>query len=177
MKASYAYLVIDDDKTFADLLVRALIRQGDQAISTNSANQALAALSLNPDRIILDLKIGDDSGLRLIKPLMQRYPQAKILLLTGYSSVATAVEAIKLGALHYLCKPAELGDIIHAFDQTGANENAQVSEHRPSIDRLEWEHIQNILHQQKGNVSATARILGMHRRTLQRKLNKRPVKN
>jgi two-component system response regulator RegA len=99
-----------------------------------------------------------------------------VVILTGYSSVATAVEAIKLGALNYLCKPATLPEIIAAFDGENGDPDAAIAESPPSVDRLEWEHIQRVLADNHNNISATARQLGMHRRTLQRKLQKRPVK-
>ncbi len=98
-------------------------------------------------------------------------------MLTGYSSISTAVEAIKLGALNYLCKPADADDILNAFEQAQGNADAEISVHPPSVNRLEWEHIQRVLNEHDGNISATARALGMHRRTLQRKLQKRPVKH
>jgi two-component system response regulator RegA len=100
-----------------------------------------------------------------------------ILILTGYSSISTAVEAIKLGAINYLCKPASADEIVAAFKNTEANAQVPMEDSPPSVNRLEWEHIQRVLNENQGNISATARSLGMHRRTLQRKLQKRPVKN
>ena len=97
------------------------------------------------------------------------------MILTGYSSISTAVEAIKLGAFNYLCKPAGVDDIIGAFENSTGE--IALKQSPPSVNRLEWEHIQRVLNENAGNISATARILGMHRRTLQRKLHKRPVKN
>jgi two-component system response regulator RegA len=97
-----------------------------------------------------------------------------VLILTGYSSISTAVEAIKLGAINYLCKPSGVEDIVAAFETKAGQ--AELQESPPSVNRLEWEHIQKVLNQNDGNISATAKILGMHRRTLQRKLQKRPVK-
>jgi two-component system response regulator RegA len=98
------------------------------------------------------------------------------VILTGYSSVATAVEAVKLGAVNYLCKPANTDEILAAFTQQTGNVDVAIADERPSVDRVEWEHIQKVLTENQGNISAAARALGMHRRTLQRKLNKRPVK-
>ena len=97
------------------------------------------------------------------------------MVVTGYSSVATAVEAIKLGAIHYLAKPADASEIEAAFRRQAGDDEVSLREAPLSVDRLEWEHIQSILSERAGNVSATARALGMHRRTLQRKLSKRPV--
>jgi two-component system response regulator RegA len=99
-----------------------------------------------------------------------------MLILTGYSSISTAVEAIKMGAINYLCKPAGVDDILVAFSNTAPNPEVSIKETPPSVDRLEWEHIQKVLAENDGNISATARSLGMYRRTLQRKLLKRPVK-
>jgi two-component system response regulator RegA len=108
--------------------------------------------------------------LRLIQPNIQT------VILTGYSSIATAVEAIKLGAMNYLIKPASADDIVSSFEQVKGSVEAEVQEVPPSVNRLEWEHIQRVLKENNGNISGTARNLGMHRRTLQRKLLKRPVK-
>jgi two-component system response regulator RegA len=98
------------------------------------------------------------------------------VVLTGYSSIATAVEAIKLGAINYLCKPADADDVMAAFEHPDADPNVELADNPPSINRITWEHIQKVLQEHDGNISATARALGMHRRTLQRKLQKRPVR-
>jgi len=167
------YLVVDDDTIFADALTRALVRKGQNALSVNNRRDALKIQQEQlPERIILDLKIGDDSGLQLLPELKALNPDVEVILLTGFSSIPTAVEAIKLGALQYLCKPVDIEDILLAFE-TEQEDSAEIElpSEPPSIDRLEWEHIQN-----DGNISATARALGMHRRTLQRKLQKRPVR-
>jgi len=115
--------------------------------------------------------------LQLVPQLKTLLPQLYFVILTGYSSIATAVEAIKLGAVNYFCKPADADEILSAFG--GDRTETTISESEPlppSVDRLEWEHIQRVLAEHDNNISATARALGMHRRTLQRKLNKRPVK-
>jgi two-component system, response regulator RegA len=128
---------------------------------------------------LIDLKLAHESCLDIIAALKHALPAIDIVMLTGYSSIATAVEAVKRGALNYLCKPAGIDEIIAAFSP--ANNNAACDNtpcaQPPSIERLEWEHIQKVLLDNQGNISATARALGMHRRTLQRKLQKRPVKN
>ena len=169
------YLVVDDDEVFAETLARSLTRQG---LVTHIANNPGDAFATNkkhlPERIILDLKLEKDSGLHLIKRLKEDNPAVTIVILTGYSSINTAVEAIKLGADNYLCKPAGVTDIVAAFDQQTGNPDAQLAEHPPSVNRLEWEHIQRVLEENHGNISATARALDMHRRTLQRKLQKKP---
>jgi two-component system response regulator RegA len=115
--------------------------------------------------------------LTLLEELKRRNPKARIVVLTGFASVATAVEAIKLGAVHYLPKPADADEVVSAFGRATGDASLPVSANRLSISRLEWEHIQNVLSENGGNVSATARALKMHRRTLQRKLAKRPVRN
>ena len=169
------YLVIDDDEVFAQILARSLTRLGKKVGIAHDDAGALEANRLQlPRRIVLDLKLEHSSGLHLIQQLKAANPRASIVILTGYSSIATAVEAIKLGAEHYLCKPASVEEIINAFEKTTGDPETSLAENPPSIDRMEWEHIQRVLEQHDGNVSATARSLGMHRRTLQRKLNKKP---
>lgn len=171
------YLIVDDDVTFALTLARSLHRRGLQASTAKNQAEALAlCASALPDRVILDLKLEETSGLALIGQLQALSPTCHIVVLTGYSSIPTTVEAIKLGAINYLCKPASIDDIIAAFETIDGNEQTSLASTPHSIERLEWEHIQRILADNGGNISATARALGMHRRTLQRKLQKRPVK-
>lgn len=176
------YLVIDDDRIFSEALARALTRSGHQASTAQNSETALRLCKDElPDRIILDLKLGTESGLHLISRLKEALPSSNIVLLTGYSSIPTTVQAIKLGATNYLCKPADLNEIEKAFGDVSNDEsdpsNVVIPDTPLSVERLEWEHIQRILAKNDGNVSATARDLGMHRRTLQRKLLKRPHKN
>lgn len=173
---SERYLIIDDDETFAAVLQRSLRRRKLEAYTAHDATQALQQCSKRlPTRIVLDLKLGKDNGLRLIKQLKQTHPRADIVMLTGYSSIATAVNAVKLGALNYLCKPVNAAEVISAFEQKD-DELPPLVDTPPSVNRLAWEHINQVLEKHDGNISATARALGMHRRTLQRKLRKRPVK-
>lgn len=171
------FLIVDDDPTLASMLERVLQRRG---FSTATASDAARALQLansnNFERAIVDLKLGSDSGLQLIRELKLRQPELAIIMLTGYSSISTAVEAVKLGAVNYLCKPADADEILTAFGEQKQHLSTETTYTPLSIDRLEWEHIQKILQENDGNISATARALGMHRRTLQRKLHKRPVK-
>jgi two-component system response regulator RegA len=172
-------LLIDDDVTFNAVLARALTRRGFQVTSVTVAEFALArAQELRPEAVVLDLNLGGASGLNLIRPLLDIVPACRIVVLTGYASIATAVEAIKLGATQYFAKPVELDAIVAAFEAAAAEESAAAPPPSDplSVDRLEWEHIQRVLHEHEGNISATARALKMHRRTLQRKLAKRPVK-
>lgn len=171
-------LIIDDDETFNGVLKRALKRRGHAVEGATEPAQALAtAREQMPDGVVLDLNLGGSSGLSLIQPLLEIVPACRIVVLTGYASIATAVDAIKLGAVQYLAKPVEVAAILAAFDEKGDGAREASPAAVPlSVDRLEWEHIQRILHENDGNVSATARALKMHRRTLQRKLAKRPVK-
>lgn len=170
------FLVVDDDLAFSKVLQRALARRGYQTHIAHSIGEALQLThSVTFSHAIIDLKLAQESGLTLIRELKGRQPAIDIVMLTGYSSISTAVEAIKLGALNYLCKPADTEDILAAFQMKSEN-RIEIPSNPLSIDRLEWEHIQKVLQENQGNISATARSLGMHRRTLQRKLQKRPVK-
>lgn len=175
-------LVVDDDDVFRAVLRRALTRRGHAVAEAADAQSALALLQdMQPDACVLDLKIGHESGLHLLPELLRRQPGLKVVVLTGYASIATAVEAVKQGAVNYLAKPADADEILAAFNVQGVQAVAvapeAVLETPPmSVDRLEWEHIQKVLAENGGNISETARALGMHRRTLQRKLQKRPVK-
>ena len=171
------FLIVDDDPTLAGMLERVLQRRSFSTISTNDAAQALQLTNSHIfERAIVDLKLGSDSGLQLIRELKLRQPEMAIVMLTGYSSISTAVEAVKLGAVNYLCKPADADEILAAFGEQKQQPSTEPTYTPFSVDRLEWEHIQKILQENAGNISATARALGMHRRTLQRKLHKRPVK-
>lgn len=179
MPDNHYLLIVDDDATFTHILGRAMTRRGYQVLTAGNATEALdLCRQYTPRRAVVDLKLESESGLHLLPQLIRINPKLEVLILTGYSSISTAVEAIKLGALNYLCKPASVEDILAAFDtDTDAIPEATgISEDPPSVERLEWEHIQRVLAENAGNISATARRLGMHRRTLQRKLQKRPVK-
>lgn len=175
--AAWRILVVDDDPAYAEGLARALRRRGHAVDCAADGESALRlAASQAPDAAILDLRLAETSGLRLIAPLLAARPALRILLLTGYASIATAVEAVKLGAVHYLPKPAEVRDILAALGRAGGDPACPPAETPMSVERLEWEHIQQVLAEHDGNISATARALKMHRRTLQRKLAKRPVR-
>lgn len=170
-------LIIDDDEMFCHVLSRALSRRGYEVMVAHNADQALTvAAQFLPTMATLDLKLEHSSGLKLLPELLTTVPHCRVVVLTGYSSIATAVEAIKLGAVNYLCKPADADDVIHAFEQQEGDPNIELADNPPSINRITWEHIQKVLQEHDGNISATARALGMHRRTLQRKLQKRPVR-
>lgn len=171
-------LLIDDDETFSSVLVRALKRRGFTVEAAASAQDGLMqAQRMLPQRVVLDLNLAGNSGLALIEPLLAINAACRIVVLTGYASIATAVDAIKLGAAHYLAKPVDVESLIDAF-MAAPQPGAQTAPSEPlSVSRLEWEHIQRVLHENAGNVSETARLLKMHRRTLQRKLAKRPVRS
>lgn len=178
-------LIIEDDAAFSATLLRALKRRGYVA---EAANNGVVALDLvqkaAPAKIILDLNLAGESGLELIPRLLEISPASRIVVLTGYASISTAVDAIKLGAVQYLAKPVDIDTLLSAFghslqaDETtpSASVPAALPNAPMSVDRMEWEHIQRVLREHKGNISSTARALNMHRRTLQRKLLKRPVK-
>jgi two-component system response regulator RegA len=169
-------LLVDDDETFCMVLARALTRRGFNVRTAQNIATALAlAQQLMPDDAVLDLKMPGETGLVLISQLKQLNPAMNIVMLTGYASIATAVEAIKLGATHYLAKPAAVSEIVAALAHDEPRLHTVTEIHTPSLYRLEWEHIQRVLHEYEGNISATARALNMHRRTLQRKLFKHPV--
>lgn len=170
-------LIIDDDPTFNAILIRTLGRRQQTAVGAHSSEEALQlAQQHQPSRIVLDLNLAGVSGLSLIPQLLEINPQARIVVLTGYGSIATAVEAIKRGATQYLAKPVEIEAILSAFDDADPGDSDSTPDEPLSVDRLEWEHIQRVLKENDGNVSATARALKMHRRTLQRKLAKHPVR-
>ncbi len=168
-------LLVDDDITFCSVLQSALEKRGYHVTVAHSVEQALPIAAANPpEYAVVDLKMGGASGLVLIRSLHELDSATRIVVLTGYASIATAVEAIKLGATQYLAKPANADEIVAAFGHSARADhplNAQPS----SISRLEWEHIQRVLQENNGNISATARALNMHRRTLQRKLGKYPA--
>lgn len=180
MQATGTLLLIDDDETFSRVLARAL---GARGFTVSTAHDAVSALSLlrreHPTHCVLDLKLGADNGLALIPQLLAIAPHLRILLLTGYASIATAVEAIKRGAHDYLAKPVDADAIVRALrddDAAEAEPGTSANEHAPPLRRLEWEHIQRVLVESEGNISEAARRLGLHRRTLQRKLAKHPVR-
>lgn len=175
--ARWRILLVDDDVLFSTTLLQALRRRGYEVESAADQASALElAQNEPPDAAVLDLKLAEESGLGLIGPLKELRPDMRILLLTGYASIATAVEAIKLGATHYLPKPADADEILAALGREEGDADIAPPDDPMSVDRLEWEHIQKVLAEHDGNISATARALKMHRRTLQRKLAKRPVK-
>jgi two-component system, response regulator RegA len=173
-----ALLIVDDDLTFCGVLAKAMTKRGFSVTCAHSVEQAMeSAESCMPEYAVIDLRLPGTSGLTLVEKLKSLDPGTRIVMLTGYASIATAVEAIKLGATHYLAKPVDIDDILMAFERTNGDAEVQISTHPLSVGRLEWEYIQRVLNEHKGNISITARALNMHRRTLQRKLTKYPAKS
>ncbi|HEY8586589.1 MAG TPA: response regulator transcription factor [Rhodanobacter sp.] len=175
-------LLVDDDATFLRVLARALSSRGFEVITASNFDEARALTRRHhPRYCVLDLKLGEENGLRLLPELHTLVPDLRILLLTGYASIATAVEAIKRGAHDYLAKPVDADTVVRALLDGSDSDSDETDlpdtpEQPLALRRLEWEHIQRVLTECDGNISETARRLGMHRRTLQRKLSKHPVR-
>jgi len=169
-------LLVDDEGLFLKTLQRSLQRHGIETTTATEAAGALAAARASPfDFALVDLKIGKDSGLRLIAPLKEIRNDMRVIMMTGYASVATAVEAIKAGAEDYLLKPVSVDAILRAIAEEPKESAEDVDDDTMiPLSRIEWEHIQQALRATDGNISAAARLLGVHRRSLQRKLAKRP---
>lgn len=174
-------LLVEDDPVFVQVLSRALKKRGFDVIAKATVHEAqawlksLVDLDQSLNYAILDLKLESETSLPLINVIRQEAPEAKILVLTGYASITTAVEAIRLGASNYLPKPADTDEILNALLNDKPNPDLDIDNDRMSVERLEWEHIQRVLQENDHNISKTARQLNMHRRTLQRKLQKKPV--
>jgi len=171
-------LLLDDDESFCEVLARSLQRHDFNVHVSHSISTASEITKHNNiNYAVVDLRIGQESGLEAVSKILSICPTVKIVVLTGYASITTAIEAIKLGAIHYLTKPADINDIIDGFGKNKGDSETEVAENPMSIKRLEWEHLQKVLQEHDGNISAAARALDMHRRTLQRKLQKKPVKH
>lgn len=170
-------LLVDDDETFCRVLCQALEKRGYEVVTAGNVDDALRLAEQNPPEFaVVDLNMPGHSGLVLVEQLKALDAHTRIVVLTGYASVTTAVEAIKLGATHYLSKPADADDVVAAFDKEAGDSETAITTKPMSVNRVEWEHIQRVLADCDGNISAAARQLNMHRRTLQRKLQKRPMK-
>jgi two-component system, response regulator RegA len=168
---SRTLLIVEDDTPLRDRLVRAMSDRGYEARGVADHASALdVAREESPELALVDLRLPGESGLTVIRELKELDPATVVVVLTGYGSIATAVESIKRGAASYLTKPADADQIVAAFDGTQLEENTEV----PSLARVEWEHIQRVLTDCGGNISRAARALGIHRRSLQRKLSKYP---
>ena len=171
-------LLVDDDAAFREVLAEALAKRGfDVRVAHDVPSGLVAASADAPECAVIDLKMPGPSGLELVKKLKELDENTRIVMLTGYASIATAVEAIKLGAVHYLAKPADADEILAVLMRTEGDTAVEVEARPLSVARLEWEHIQKVLSECGGNISETARRLNMHRRTLQRKLAKRPARS
>ena len=171
-------LLVEDDAAFARTLARSFERRGYE-VRTITGEDGLPALLENftPTHAVVDLKLaGQSSGLTCVQHLHDHDPDIVIVVLTGYASIATAVEAIKLGARHYLAKPSNTDDIEAAFKRTAGDAGVELTARTTSIKTLEWEHIHETLAQSDFNISEAARRLGLHRRTLARKLEKQRIK-
>ncbi len=171
---SRSLLVVDDDERFRTRLVRAFQDRGFDAAGAAGYEDAVAAARADsPELAVVDLRLPDRTGLEVVRALKAIDGTTSVVVLTGYGSIATAVEALRLGATNYLTKPVDADQIVAAFDGTGAAA-AAVPAVVPTLARVEWEHIQRVLTDCDGNVSQAARLLGIHRRSLQRKLSKDP---
>ena len=176
-------LVVDDDDVYRTRLMRALTERGFEVRGAGDADQAVAsARQDSPEFAVVDLRMPGRSGLELVQELASIDPTTKTVVLTGYGSIATALEAVRLGAVHYLTKPADADEVLGAFSRAKKEEPVAREEpvavaprQVPSLARVEWEHINRILVDCDGNISEAARLLGIHRRSLQRKLAKHPT--
>lgn len=169
-------LIVDDDTAFAATLERAFVRRGLQVSVQNNTPAALEFVQHNtPDFAVVDLKMPGPSGLECVKGLLSACPDIKVVVLTGYASITTAVETIKLGAVYYLSKPSNADEILAAFDRQDGDSDAPLTTRHASLKTSEWEQIHTVLQETGFNISETARRLGMHRRTLARKLQKQQV--
>lgn len=170
-------LVVDDDALFCQVITDALQKRQFEAKKAHTIEMVEKIIAIwRPHYAVVDLRIGRQSGLKVCQLLLEYFPDIRIVMLTGFASIATAVEAIKLGVIQYLTKPTDLDAIIAALTQDEADTDVIIADTPLSVKRLEWEHLQKVLHESDGNVSKAAKKLNMHRRTLQRKLQKRPVK-
>ena len=166
-------LIVEDDKSFLTRLARAMEARGFSVATAESVADGLLQVEKSPPfYAVVDMRLGDGNGLEVISALKQRRPEARAIILTGYGNIATAVTAVKMGAVDYLAKPADADDVIAALLATGT-EKSEPPQNPMSADRVRWEHIQRIYEMCNRNVSETARRLNMHRRTLQRILAKR----
>jgi two-component system response regulator RegA len=168
-------LVVEDDTAFRSILVAAFTRRGYDAVGVPDAASAVrAAERESPEMAVVDLRLPDESGLEVVRRLKAIDASTSIVVLTGYGSIATALESVRLGATHYLTKPTDADRILAAFTHGLASRPQDLSTEPPSLARVEWEHMHRVLTDCDGNISEAARQLGMHRRSFQRKLAKYP---
>jgi two-component system response regulator RegA len=177
-----SWLIVDDDEVFRTRLVRALQDRGFEAHGAADHESALAlARADSPEFAVVDLRLPDRSGLDVVRDLKALDETTAIVVLTGYGSIATAIESLRLGAIHYLSKPVDVDQILAPFAIDAATASAAAVDNAPPVEvptlaRVEWEHIHRVLTDCGGNISQAARLLGLHRRSLQRKLSKFPVR-
>ncbi len=177
IQAKPTLLLVDDDELYCRILGNAMEKRGFAVLIAHHVQQALEMVGeVPPKYAVVDLNMPGESGLVLIEKIHKLDPTSHMVVLTGFASVATAVEAIKLGATHYLAKPVDADEVLKALGKSEGCVDIEVKQQPMSPKRVEWEHIQKVLTENDGNISETARQLGMHRRTLQRKLSKRPVR-
>ncbi len=171
-------LLVDDDATLRERLARALRERGYEVATAGGAYAAYElAQATPPDAIVLDLKMPDISGIEALRELLQIAPKARVLMVTGYGSIATALEAVRMGAWDYMTKPVDADQIVAALlrdPHAVEAKDAPVEQDPHSLEWMEWEHIQRVLTECDGNISKAAQVLGLHRRSLQRKLQKYP---
>ena len=177
MNMNKSLLIVDDDEIFCQVLANALENREFKTQQAYNFRQTQDVIrEWKPQYAVVDLRIGHDSGLKVCQLLLETLPSIQIVILTGYASIATAVEAIKLGVIQYLTKPTDVDTILNALMQDEADSDIDIPNKPLPVKRLEWEHLQNVLSENGGNISKAAEQLGMHRRTLQRKLQKKPVR-
>ena len=168
-------LVVEDDDAFRRILVKAFQERGYEAEGVADGASAIAAAQHeSPEMAVVDLRLPDQSGLDVVRQLKAIDPSTSIVVLTGYGSIATALESVRLGATHYLTKPTDADRILAAFQHGLASRPRELTTEPPSLARVEWEHMNRVLTDCDGNISEAARQLGMHRRSFQRKLAKYP---
>ena len=171
-------LLVDEDIALCEILSRSLAVHGFEVRVAHTAKQASQLVDDDPPRCaVIALKLPDASGLKLLSALLGLNPHMRVVILTGYPSIRTAVEAIKLGATDYLAKPANVDEVVSALQRNRGNDGVPIGKKPMSVHRAEWEYISLVLHENDGNISASARALSMDRRTLQRKLHKRPPRD
>ena len=176
MQGELSLVIVEDDVSFSRALRRSFERRGYAVAVCAKAEELTTLLKQGTPRYaVVDLKLNGPSGLQCVEMLHRSDPDIRIVVLTGFASIATAVEAIKLGACHYLAKPSNADDIVAAFGKADGDTTVALTARPTSIKSLEWERIHETLVETEFNVSETARRLGMHRRTLARKLGKRPL--
>ena len=172
-------LLVEDDITFANTMIRRLTKHDFDCVHVDNNSDALLACHQHkPNYVLLDMKLAQETTLSVITPIRKLCSQSRIILLTGFASIATAVDAIKLGADDYLSKPIDTQTLLAALNESNASTittDVAIDGETLSAEQVQWQHIQQVLKANNGNVSATARQLSMHRRTLQRKLQKRPM--